>query len=249
VAFDQALAIWYLAASRLLTTASDHGELADALRIACTQLAGVTDGVRDGTGAISEPIQLATDCGRVEDAITITRMAFERKGTSSPRTPRCSDPDATVVPLLAVPVTGSGAGWTFDAQDANRRWRVEGVYGFPDPDAPAADPPDWHLHGADLARVGDRRVRRTASVAIPDGDRPVYLWFRHAFGFDDGSEDVDPNGRAYDGGVVEVSSDGGPWRDIGSLLVSGATEPRSGPAIRTRSRVGARSWPTVMDTS
>ena len=221
VAFDQALAIWYLAASRLLTTASDYGDLADSLRIACTELAGVADGVRDGSGAISEPIDLATDCGRVDDAIDAVRMTFERKPEASSRTPRCTDPDATAVALRAEPFDGTGSGWAFDANDANRRWRVLDIYGFRDPDASGPDVPSWHLHGADLARTGDRRVRQTLALAIPDGGRPVFLWFRHAFGFDDGSEDAVPNDRAYDGGVLEVSANGGDYRDIGSLLLAG----------------------------
>ena len=77
---DQAAAVWYLAASQLLTTASDHADLGDALQIACDQLAGVANGVKDTDGAVTTPIDAVDDCGAsgtVRRAIEWTRMPLE----------------------------------------------------------------------------------------------------------------------------------------------------------------------------
>lgn len=223
VSLDQAVAVWYLAAARLLTTASDHADLADALQIACDQLASVADGVKDKHGDVSTPIDAQDDCGpsgTVRRAIEWTRMPLELRDPQPDRAPLCSDDAATPTRLLDDPITETGAGWTFDG-GTDRRWFAASFYGFRDPTPADPDEPTWHLYGADLGRTADRRIRRTANLAIPTGPRPVYLWFRHAWGFDDGSEDVTPSTRGYDGGVVEVSVNGSAWTDISGLFLSG----------------------------
>jgi hypothetical protein len=146
-------------------------------------------------------------------------MRWSDRTTGTRPAPLCTDPDATPTFLLASPIDGDGSGWSFDAS-GDRRWYTQDWYALPDiVGAPGSDA--WGLVGEDLARTADRRVRRTNGVSIPDNGRPVFLWFRHAYGFDDGSEDLVPNGRAYDGGVVEVSANGGPWVDLRPLFLSG----------------------------
>jgi hypothetical protein len=69
-----------------------------------------------------------------------------------------------------------------------------------------------NLWGEDTANRSDHSIAMSRSVAIPAG-RSAYLRFNHAYGFDD-----DANG-AYDGGVVEYSTNGGAtYSDAGALL-------------------------------
>ncbi len=225
IAMDQALAIWFLALRSLLTSASDYDDLASSLLLACDQLAGVPGGVRDGAGGPSRDIESA-DCaedGPLDSAIAATHMRWDDRTRGTRPRPRCTDPDATVTPLLADAIDEAGTGWAFDA-GGDARWSTSALYGFPAPGDPSAPP--WHLWGQDLARTADRRLRRASGVAIPASGRPVFLWFRHAYGFDDGSEDLDPTDRRYDGGLVELSADGGAWRDVTPLYLSGAPTRR-----------------------
>src|SRR5680860_1325054 len=69
--------------------------------------------------------------------------------------------------------------------------------------------------GDDQATVGDYSISMNASVPIPAGST-AYLRFNHAYGFED------DGGGAYDGGVLEYSTNNGAnWSDIGSLLTDG----------------------------
>jgi bacillolysin len=222
VAIDQAAAIWFLAAQHLLTTASDYADLADALTIACDQLAGIAGGVLDGSGAVSAPIDATDDCGpngTVARTIEATQMRLSPPRSPVARVPLCTDPDAPVDAILDDPIDASATGWQLDA-GADQRWFVRSVYGFRDP-AQAADEnvPTYHLFGDDAPWTGAKRVVHDA-VSIPGGGRPIFLWFRHAYGFDDGSQDLAPSENRYDGGVVEVRVGDDPtWRDLGPLFI------------------------------
>jgi Zn-dependent metalloprotease len=223
IALDQAIAIWFLASQSLLTSGSDHADLADALQIACDQLAaGPTGAIKNQAGNASADL-VSADCeagGALHAALASTRMRWADRTTGTKPVALCTDPAANPEFLLASPINPSGSGWTFDVS-GDRRWYTQDWYALPDALAEPGSADPWALIGEDLARTADRRVRRTNSVEIPASDRPVFLWFRHAYGFDDGSEDLVPNGRAYDGGVVEVSANGGPWQDLRPLFLSG----------------------------
>jgi hypothetical protein len=165
-------------------------------------------------------------------------MRWSDRATGTRPVALCTDPDADPVFLLASPIDPDGSGWTFDLS-GDRRWYTQEWYALPDIEAaPGTDA--WALVGEDLARTADRRIRRTTGVSIPASGRPVFLWFRHAYGFDDGSEDLVPNGRAYDGGVVEVAADGGPWQDLRPLFLSGGpTRPiYKGDSNPLKGRIG-----------
>lgn len=222
-ALDQAIAVWFLASQSLLTSGSDYADLADALQIACDQLAaGPTGAIKDQAGAASADL-VPADCeagGGLHAALAATHMRWADRTTGTKPIALCSDPAAEPSFLLASPIDGSGSGWTFDLS-GDRRWYVQEWYALPDALAEPGTASPWALIGEDLARTADRRVRRTNGVAIPASGRPVFLWFRHAYGFDDGSEDLVPNNRAYDGGVVEISANGGPWQDLRPLFLGG----------------------------
>jgi hypothetical protein len=67
-----------------------------------------------------------------------------------------------------------------------------------------------NLAGYNADVTSDSSVEMTSSVPVPPG---AFLRFNHAFGFEDG-------GGAWDGGVVEYSTDdGATWVDAGPLFV------------------------------
>ncbi|MFN8621149.1 MAG: M4 family metallopeptidase [Chloroflexota bacterium] len=223
ISLDQAVAVWYRA-SRLLTSASDYADLGDALIAACDTLAGQAGAVRKGDGSASDDIT-AADCGpsgTVQQAIDWTRMPVSTRDNPPTKVPACTDPAATRTFLLDDPIDEAGSGWTFDT-GAGRRWFTWDGYAYP----PAGQPTDhpWSLVGDDGGTTSDRRISHDA-VSIPADGKPVFLRFRHAYGFDDGSEDLQSNDRRYDGGVVEVRAGGGAWRDIGPLFLEGGYRKR-----------------------
>jgi hypothetical protein len=58
----------------------------------------------------------------------------------------------------------------------------------------------------------DSTMRMATAVELPPN---AFLRFAHGYGFDKDAR------RRYDGGVVEIQVDGGPWRGVGALFTHG----------------------------
>jgi hypothetical protein len=70
------------------------------------------------------------------------------------------------------------------------------------------------LFGADSSARSDTVGSMTGSVAIPADASSAFLRFDHSYGFEDNA-----SGTAFDGGVLEISTNGGAsYSDIGALL-------------------------------
>ncbi|MGH2698808.1 MAG: hypothetical protein ACRDJL_06365 [Actinomycetota bacterium] len=190
--------IYYEAAANLLTSASDYAELGAALRQACNNLVG--------TGGIT-----AADCVEVNDAVTAVEMDQTPPAAPNPEAPVCPPGEAAsdlYFDDLENPASGNWARQTaagtnnwFHPQNAN-------PYGF---DATFATSGSTNFWGYDQAATADYSIAMTSSVALPAASN-AYLRFDHAFGFEDDA------GGAYDGGVLEYSTNNGTsWHDAGSL--------------------------------
>jgi hypothetical protein len=108
--------------------------------------------------------------------------------------------------------TASG-NWTLQTGSRANRWFYPQN---PNPyfDATYATSGTTNIWGYDQPAAAEFSIAMTGSVAVPAGSE-AYLRFNHAYGFEDG--DV-----AYDGGVLEYSTDAGAsYADAGALLVDG----------------------------
>ncbi|MFN8076055.1 MAG: Calx-beta domain-containing protein [Kineosporiaceae bacterium] len=203
---DKVARIYYEAATRLMTSATDYNDLFDVLPQACLNLVG--------TNSIT-----STDCSGVVKAVTATEMNLQPEGASVPETPVCDVAGQVRQDLVADdlenPSAGAwvrsatqGFGWAYPQYDnapeydgMNQKYATSGVLEMwgDDPDGPS-----------------DATITRKNAVTIPWG-RKSYLRFAHAFGFEEGWL------GAYDGGTVEYSTDNGAtWINAGPLGLDGS---------------------------
>jgi hypothetical protein len=118
-----------------------------------------------------------------------------RLGAGTPGTPLSENFDGVVAPLLP-------AGWTSTGSGAEPPWVTSTTNPFSAPNAAFA--PNTTTAG----------VTELVSPVIPIAGEPAQLSFRNAFNVENG----------FDGGVLEISINGGPFQDIlaaGGSFVSG----------------------------
>ncbi len=191
------LRVEYEAYSNRLTSASDYLDLHDALVQACIDLVG-SGGITLGS------------CRSVRDAVDATEMHLLPQSAAPRQAPTCGTgryPVTTFLDDMEHP--GDGAWASRSLRPARNPW-----YYPPNPSRDADWDGTWassgegNLFGDDLARVTDAVIELTRSVTVPSRG---LLRFEHGYRFDVGS-------RFFDGGVVEFSVAGGPWRDLGSRI-------------------------------
>ncbi len=189
--------VYYEASTNLLTSASDYADLATALPQACTN--------KIGTAGIT-----AADCIEVSDAVAAVEMATTPPSAPNPEAPVCpSGPAASTLFFDDLENTGSG-NWALLPGSGSNQWYYPQL-----PDWTYATSGTTNFHGWNQPATADYSIAMTGDVAVPSGT--VYLRFNHAYGFEDDSL------GAYDGGVLEYSTNGGmTWSDAGSLFTHGS---------------------------
>jgi Zn-dependent metalloprotease len=183
--------IYYIADRDFLTPGSDYRDLANALQQACTNSVGV--------GGIT-----AADCAQVQKAVTATEMNLRPTKPGAYLTANVCDAGALNGTLFADDMESPGNGaWTFTNPFSGTRWEYT---------KDSSESGDFSLHATDRSGAASSIATMTGAVSVGPG--PTFLRFAHSF-----STDFDPTlGRVYDGGVVELSTDGGgTWRDISTL--------------------------------
>lgn len=190
--------IYYEVETNLLTSASDYADLADALQQACNNLVG--------TGGIT-----AGNCVEVGDAVAAVEMDQTPPTAPNPEAPVCPAGQAAsdlFFDNLENPASGK---WTRQTATGSNTWfypQNSNPYGF---DATFATSGTTNLWGYNQSSTADYSMAMTSSVPIPAATS-AYLRFDHSFGFEDDA------GGAYDGGVLEYSTDAGAtWVDTGGL--------------------------------
>jgi bacillolysin len=220
--------IYYEAAVNMLTSASDYGDLAAALQQSCNNLVGL-HGIT------------TANCVEVGDAIAAVEMTQLPTNAPNPEAPVCPG-GQTAANLYFDDLENTASGnWVRQTNTGPNRWFYPQNPNTVGLDATYATSGDNNLWGYDRPGVGDYSFAMTSSTALPAGSTP-YLRFDHAFGFDD-----DNNG-AYDGGVLEYSTNNGTtWNDAGSLprvngytgtITSGFSNPLQGRSAFVRESNG-----------
>ncbi|MEI6689762.1 MAG: M4 family metallopeptidase [Thermoleophilia bacterium] len=184
--------LWYQT-ELTLRFASGFADLADTLDASCATLATA------GTAGIT-----TMDCQQVAKATAATELRTD-----------LSTPPAVCATGTPTDVFSEG----FDG-GSTARWTIGHTLGTSDlwrgSNQTSPDGLDMHwptaasgnVRGFDSAVQSDSTMAMTTGVTVPaDG----YLSFSHWYAFE---SDIS---QGYDGGVVEYSSDGGPWTDVNGL--------------------------------
>jgi Zn-dependent metalloprotease len=196
--------LYYRVNTTLLTSGSDYQDLGDALKLACASLTG-SFGIT------------AADCAEVDKVVRATEMdtppanalALDARVCSAGQTVNNSFFDDLETPAsgkwTTAPVSGTVDEWYYPVPASpspiddyyNGSYATSGKQNF------------W---GYDYNGLADYAIRMTNDVVVPAG---AFMHFRHAYDFE-----YDPfSGQAFDGGVVEYSTNGGTsWTDAGPLF-------------------------------
>jgi Zn-dependent metalloprotease len=198
--------VWYQALTTRLTSAANYIDLYDALNAACTDLAG------------SGGMTLA-HCKSVRQATTVTQMN-QKPRTNAPRTaPVCAVGKAPI-DVFRDDLEDPGADrWESDRLVGKKR----GWFYPQNPNNVAGWDGSWsssgklNFYAPNRGSRSDSVMRMRAPVELPP---KAYLRFEHGFDFDKDAR------RRYDGGLVEIKVDGGPWRGVGQLFTHGGYDGR-----------------------
>ncbi len=196
---DKVAKIYYEVQTNLLTSGSDYGDLYNALYQACFNVIG------------SVGITVA-DCQEVRDATDAVEMNLEPPfvgfDADAPLCPAGQNPDAIV---FSDDMEGGPSNWSFAATSGLSHWRYDSPYGA------FAHSGSHFLYGDDFpAYASASYAAMKSSFIVPAF---AYLYFSHAYGFEDGF-DVFGDPQYYDGGVVEYSvNNGANWASAAGLFV------------------------------
>lgn len=165
-----------------------------------------------GTGGMT-----SGDCAQVATAVDATEMRLEPPGPTTLDAAHC--PAGTTFDTV---VRGhdfeTNPNWSRSTTGSGWSWRLETGY---------ATSGDRFYRGPASSAAGSASLAMSTGVTLPVG---AHLRFAHAFAFEPGS---------YDGGVLELSTDGGStWQEAGHLLtangyagtISGSSNPLDGRA-------------------
>jgi bacillolysin len=197
---DKTARVWYQALTTRLTSAANYVDLADALVSACTDLVG-TRGITFG------------DCTSVRKATRATQMNLQPRKQAPATAPVCGpkkvpydvfrddleDPDSGA--WVYMRTVGSRKGWYWP-QNPNDQAGWDGTWGSG----------KVNFYAPDYGSRMDSTMRMAGTVALPPH---AFLRFGHGYSFDmDGK-------RRYDGGIVEIKVDDGPWRNLSGQFTHG----------------------------
>lgn len=202
--------IYYEVNTSMLTSASDYRDLGNALNQACANLVG--------TAGIT-----SADCSQVSKAVTATEMLQDPPAAPAPEAPTPAEtctggsPVTLFLDDLENPLSGN---WTKLTIIPPNVWFYPQN---PNPiiDATYATSGETNFWGVNDDNITDSSIATTTPLAIPEN---AYLRFNHAYGFEDGLVEPidpgeDPDLNAYDGGVLEYSTNNGAtWVDAGPLI-------------------------------
>ena len=142
---------------------------------------------------------VTNDCNQVQRATLAVEMDQEPGPGFSTEAAFCPVGE-TVDTVAYANDMESTTGWTFSTLSGSNSWGY--VTGY-------ATSGTISLYSPNIGSTSDAVAYMTTSVIVPTGG---YLHFRHAFDFEA------PN---WDGGVLEYSTNGTTWNDMGSLYVDG----------------------------
>ncbi len=221
-------AIYYTLELAFLTSGSDYQDLYDALPASCDVLAA--------TGAYGVS---AADCAQVRKAVLATEMNTTPPAAPAPEAPVCAAGETSQDVFFDDFENPASGTWVSSAAQGENTWYYPASTNPFGADVTYTTSGRQSLWGYDQGSTSqqpsipaDYAIAMTRDVALPAN---AHLHFRHAFEFETDTA------AAYDGGVVEYSTNGGSsWNDAGSLfsengyvatIDSGSNNPLHGRAV------------------
>jgi len=206
IGLDHAGKIEYRALTQYLLSASDFRDDAEALQQACFDLIG-SDGIT------------STDCDQVAASLSAVELP-DPSSCGNPAVPALCPAGDQNTDLFFDDFEELAGGsvndpsllsqWTSHVLSGGDHWS----FTFLGPFATSGTGNAWAY---DVNATGDSALEMVSDVSIPVGG--AYFQLNHSFGFEN-SGIV----RYWDGGVIELSTDGGStWSDAGGLIVDGAS--------------------------
>jgi Zn-dependent metalloprotease len=222
-------AIYYTLQLAFLTSGSDYQDLYMDLPAACDALAA--------TGAYSVG---AADCAQVRKAVEATEMDIIPPAAPAPEAPVCAPGQASEDVFYDDLENPSSGAWVSAAAQGLNTWfypATDNPFGLDVTYGTSGKQNFWgYDQGGDIQPTvpADYSIAMTRDIAVPAN---AQMHFRHAFEFE-----AEPDlSFAYDGGVVEYSTNGGgSWNDAGPLFSdngyltavdSGSDNPLRGRAV------------------
>jgi hypothetical protein len=201
-------AIYYTLELAFLTSGSDYQDMYNDLPAACGVLAssaayGIT----------------ASDCAQVQKAVAATEMNTQPPAAPVPEAPVCAA-GLTSQDLFFDNLENTASGnWAKQALIGQNEWYYPANSNPYNLDLTYTTSGKQELWGNDAGgtevqpgQPADYAIAMTKDVTLPSG---AYMHFRHAFDFEGGPG----RGAAYDGGVLEYSTNGGQsWNDAGGMF-------------------------------
>jgi bacillolysin len=198
---DRTALVWYRALTTRLTPAANYVDLADALVSACTDLAG------------SNGLTLV-HCKSMRDATRATQMNLKPKLLAPATAPICG-PAVTAYDVFRddLEAPGSGAWVTAKSVGSKKGWywpqNPNNVVGW---DGTWASSGKHNFYAPNRGTRSDSWMRMTETVVLPEH---AFLRFGHGYSFDKDRK------HRYDGGLVEIRVNDGPWRSVAGLFTHG----------------------------
>ncbi|MDO9496901.1 MAG: M4 family metallopeptidase, partial [Nocardioides sp.] len=196
---DKTALLFYAVNNDLLVSGSDFADLANAMRQACTTLAGA------GTGGYT-----TADCTKVQEAILATEMDLNPTAAPTDIVAQCPTVGTTAAYAYHDDLETPAGQFTTTTITGSEVWSYpQNPNDYAGYDATYATSGDTNIWGDNPTVLSDSALRMTSPVAVPTN---AYLYFNHAYGLE----------PTFDGGVLEYSTGGpgGPWTDAGSLLAA-----------------------------
>ncbi len=206
IGLTKAAKVEYRALTQYLLSASDFEDNENALLQSCSDLVG-TDGI------------VATDCDEVAAALSAVEMSAPSP-CGNPAVPDLCPAGDQNTDLFFDDFEELAGGdvnnpallsqWTSDVFSGGNHWNVCCIGAY----ATSGTGNAW---GYDVNATADSALEMVSDIAVPFGG--AYFEFDHSYGFENSGVV-----RYWDGGVLEMSTDGGTtWSDAGGLIVGGAS--------------------------
>ncbi len=201
-------AIYYTLELAFLTSGSDYQDLSDDLPASCDVLAA--------TGAYGVS---AADCVEVRKVVLATEMNTTPPKAQGLEAPVCAAGQTSQDAFFDDFETPASGNWVSSAAQGENTWYYPASTNPFGADVTYTTSGKQSLWGYDQGSTGsepsipaDYAIAMTRNIAVPAN---AHLHFRHSFDFEAALD----HSVAYDGGVVEYSTnDGSSWNDAGSLF-------------------------------
>ncbi len=187
--------LFYEVQTNLLTSASDHQDLADALRQAAVNL-GFSSANKQS----------------VENAILATAMDQQPPGCAANEASSTCGTGTFKTLLFNDNLENTASGkWVTAATAGSCQWYYPAnSHPFSGWDATYATSGVQNFWAYDIEAVSDSSIAMVNRVSLPATGEALFMHFNHAYNFE----------SIYDGGVVEYTTDNGAtWNDADSLMV------------------------------